>query len=415
MRLSMVLVSFVGFFVVAGPALAASQRDWNDCKADDPDRRIAGCARILQDRSETGSNRIDAHINRAIAYKAKGDLDRAIADYNEAIRLDPKYADAYYNRGIAYKAKGDIDRAIADYNEAIGLDSKDALAYNNRGIAYKAKGDIDRAIADYNEAIRLDPKYADAYNNRGIAHKASGDLDRAIDDFDEAIRLNPKNALVYNNRGITYKAKGDLDHAIDDYDEVIGLNPKDALAYSNRGYAYQAKGDEARAVADYGQAISLDPKNILAYKTRGIAYLYGGSLAKARADFKQAAELAPKDAYSTLWLDIGERRNSLPSPLAQASKQLDMTAWPAPVVRLFLGELTLAETLAAADDKDAAKKRGQVCDANLYGAELELLQSQQDEALHLYRLAAIDCPNDSIESIAANSALRALGATPYQQ
>jgi tetratricopeptide (TPR) repeat protein len=149
MPLAIVLASIVAFFVVVGPALAA-QRDGSDCTADDPDRRIADCTRILQDRAETTGNRVGAYINRAIAYKAKGDLDRAIADYTEAIRLDTKYAVAYYNRAIAYKAKGNLDRAIADYNQAIRLNPNDALAYDYRGYAYQAQGDLDRAIADYN-------------------------------------------------------------------------------------------------------------------------------------------------------------------------------------------------------------------------------------------------------------------------
>ena len=75
--------------------------------------------------------------------------------------------DAYYNRGVAYSDKGDTDRAIADFTEAIRLDPKYANAYVNRGVAYGDKGENDRAIADYTEAIRLDPKFAHAYCNRG--------------------------------------------------------------------------------------------------------------------------------------------------------------------------------------------------------------------------------------------------------
>ena len=74
------------------------------------------------------------------------------------LRLDPKLALAYDNRGNAYARKGDLDRALADYDEAIRLDPKLALAYYNRGNAYAKMGDPDRALADYNEAIRLDPK-----------------------------------------------------------------------------------------------------------------------------------------------------------------------------------------------------------------------------------------------------------------
>ena len=65
---------------------------------------------------------------------------------------------AYYNRGIAWQAKGQLDEAIADYSEAIRLNPKFVRAYYNRGIAWNAKGESDKAIADYNEAIRLNPK-----------------------------------------------------------------------------------------------------------------------------------------------------------------------------------------------------------------------------------------------------------------
>ena len=134
------------------------------------------------------------YINRGIAYGEKGDHDRAIADFNKAIELDPKYDEAYYNRGYAYSKKGDHGHALADYNKAIELDPKHAPAYINRGLVYFDKGDFDRAIADYNEAIELDPKYAKAYYNRGGAYGKKGDHDRAMADFNKAIELDPKHA-----------------------------------------------------------------------------------------------------------------------------------------------------------------------------------------------------------------------------
>ena len=63
----------------------------------------------------------------------KQNYDKAIADYNESIRLDPKYAIAYNNRGDAWYHKKEYDKAIADFNEAIRLDPKTAVAYSNRG------------------------------------------------------------------------------------------------------------------------------------------------------------------------------------------------------------------------------------------------------------------------------------------
>jgi tetratricopeptide (TPR) repeat protein len=64
--------------------------------------------------------------------------DRAIADYSEAIRLDPKYAAAYKSRAVAWFAKGDYSRAIADYDEALHVNENDVDAYYARGVAREA-------------------------------------------------------------------------------------------------------------------------------------------------------------------------------------------------------------------------------------------------------------------------------------
>ena len=87
---------------------------------------------------------------RALLDDQKG--DEAIVEFDEAARLDPKYAQAYTDRGLAYARKGDLDRALADYNEVLRLDPKLALAYAGRGNAYAKKGDLDRAFADCKQA-----------------------------------------------------------------------------------------------------------------------------------------------------------------------------------------------------------------------------------------------------------------------
>jgi tetratricopeptide (TPR) repeat protein len=124
-------------------------------------------------------------------HTTEGDFDRAIADYNEAITLDPKNAgNALNNRGLAYAKKDDLNRAIADFNEAIKLDPLDPLAFHNRGIAYAHKKDFKRAIAQFNAAIRLKPNYSLALYFRGLAKQQSGDKTGAAD-IARARQLDP--------------------------------------------------------------------------------------------------------------------------------------------------------------------------------------------------------------------------------
>ena len=150
---------------------------------------IAGSLSVVPSAGIAQTSAVD-YFNRGIVENANSDFEGAIADYNRAIELDPKYAAAYSNRGNAKQAKGDLDGAIADCNRAIELDPKDPLAHKYRGVAKKAKGDLEGAIADYNRAIELDPKYAAAYFHRGIAKQAKGDLKGAIDDINGAIERN---------------------------------------------------------------------------------------------------------------------------------------------------------------------------------------------------------------------------------
>ena len=128
---------------------------------------------------------------------------------------------AYNNRGAVYFYKGDTDRAIKEYDEAIRLGPKNPAAYNNRGSAYSEKSDYDRAIKDFDAAIRLDPKYVAAYYNRGNAHKGKGEYDRAIKDYSEAIRLDPKYTWAYSVRGDAWRGKNDFERAAKDYGKAI--------------------------------------------------------------------------------------------------------------------------------------------------------------------------------------------------
>jgi tetratricopeptide (TPR) repeat protein len=133
-------------------------------------------------------------------------------------------AQAYLQRGDSYADRHEYDRAIADYTQAIHLQPDYAEAYNNRGYAYYWQGQYPNAIADYDRAIALRPTYPYAYNNRGAAYMASGDPDRAIPDFDRALQQQPELIQAYTNRGNAYLRMGHLDQARADFRHV-GRDP----------------------------------------------------------------------------------------------------------------------------------------------------------------------------------------------
>ncbi len=97
----------------------------------------------------------------------------------------------YTNRGVEYEIKKDYDKAIADHDQAIKIDPKNPAPYNNRGNTYVAKQDYAHAVADFDMAIKLNPKYAEALFNRGMAKKNHGDTAGGEEDIAQAKLLQP--------------------------------------------------------------------------------------------------------------------------------------------------------------------------------------------------------------------------------
>ena len=87
----------------------------------------------------------------------KGNVDKAIDDFTEAIRLDSRYAMAYYNRGLAYEKKGEPDKAVADLDAVVRLRPKSLFYIEVRAAARIQHGDYEGGIADLRTAVRLDP------------------------------------------------------------------------------------------------------------------------------------------------------------------------------------------------------------------------------------------------------------------
>ena len=105
--------------------------------------------------TNTGENSVQDYYNRATMYAAKGDNDRAIADYSQVIRLNPEFTSAYYLRGNTYTAKRNYDQAIADYSQVIQRQPDNVEVYSKRAEAYAQKGEKEKAIADYQKVVEL--------------------------------------------------------------------------------------------------------------------------------------------------------------------------------------------------------------------------------------------------------------------
>jgi len=196
--------------VLAGAAVAivlasqpAAADDAETCRTASADAAIAACTRAIDGGKIRGKELAEPYLYRGTAYKGKDDFDRAIADFSEAIRLDPGGPFAYAQRGLVYNQKKDYDRAIADLTRFITLNPGRqylANAYIARAMAYAARvhvtnnpaeNRLDPEIADLTEAIALRPDYPVLFKARGSAYELEGQPDRAIADYRAVLRIDP--------------------------------------------------------------------------------------------------------------------------------------------------------------------------------------------------------------------------------
>jgi tetratricopeptide (TPR) repeat protein len=202
-----------------------------------------------------------SYLLKGIIFRELKEYKSGVAALNQAIlgAEQEKQKDflLYQVRGELFYSLKRHQEAIADYTQAITINPQSVYTHNNRGNAKSALGDKAGAIADYNQAITINPQYAKAYNNRGVTKADLGDKKGAIDDYTQAITINPQYAKAYNNRGVTKADLGDKKGAIDDYTQAITINPQYAQAYYNRGNAKSALGDKAGAIKDLETAKQL--------------------------------------------------------------------------------------------------------------------------------------------------------------
>ena len=316
-----------------------------------------------------------------------GNSDAKIVGCTELIqagRDTPGEMSAFYNnRGAAYVDKGDYDRAIQDFNESIGLDRNNAIVYYNDGFAYEKKGDYDRAIQVFNEAIHQNPNLERAYYGRGTAYSFKDDDNRAIKDLGEAIRLDPNDASAYSNRGTAFLKKNDYGSAIQDYTHAIRLDSNFTGAYLGRGNAYFGQPNLTAAIADYEHTISAAPSSPAAFSAAVILHVI-----MKRQGHDDAQQLA------------------------RAAAAADLSKWPGPVGKLYLGQMTAEEVLmTAASSGTDREKKWQVCEANYFTGEDALFHQQRATALARLKAARDGCPKGEMGYGAALAELKRLGAS----
>ena len=262
-----VIASFVAVGLIAvsvsQAAAQVSASDYQNCfdklvQTTKCDTQISSCSRIIADTGFPVEIRSNAFTQRGYAYyyclPPDAGVARALVDYNEAIRADPKNPRAYFNRAI--------------------------LTLFNR-VRLKQLDNADDVIADLTQVILIDPNFVEdavglgpesIYTTRAnLLLNVRRDWDGAIADYDEAIRLHPRNVIGYASRGSAYLSRQNYDKAIADFLSWSRLDPEGKYAdlafgswqgaligaYIARAKHHEGNGRHADAIADFRRALAI--------------------------------------------------------------------------------------------------------------------------------------------------------------
>ncbi len=233
-------------------------------------------------------------------------MDVALAEFREAVRLDPHYATAHYKLGVAYKQNGDLTQAAESLQEAVRLDPTAEKPVFELGEVYRLLDKLTQAIRAYALACELAPKDFDARFRLATCYHQTGDLEQAASAYREAIRLDDRNPQARSNLGAVLATQGKDYEAIKAYKEswerdeqpivlvnmatvylkqerweiahrtlsmAIDMDPNCSPAYERLGYCLWREQAYEMAAERYRKAIELDRKNAAAHAGLGVVLM----------------------------------------------------------------------------------------------------------------------------------------------
>jgi len=213
-------------------------------------------------------------------------------------------AQELYNEGIDRYYAGDLAGAIAAFEKALEIDPKFDYAWNNLGATLNDLGRYTEAIAALEKALEIDPKFHGAWNGLGNALNNLGRNTEAIAAFNKALEIDPKSHIVWNNLGATLNDLGRYTEAIAAYEKALEIDPKYVDAWNGLGNALGDLGRNTEAIAAFEKVLEIDPKYHYAWHGLGNALKDLGHYTEAIAAYEKALEITG-DQYWEAWANRG--------------------------------------------------------------------------------------------------------------
>jgi choline-sulfatase len=265
------------------------------------DASFARVIALLTEVIKEDNQVIDAWFMRGTKYLAHGDLEKAVEDFKQALKLKPDYDLAVSNLAQAYRRMGNDDAALAGFERYLTLDPTDPFVQYQMGEIWLDRGDLSRAEALFRRALEVDPSVAAAKNALGVIALQRGDPATADRLIREALAAKPTLRLAHFNLALLAEGRGDIRAAEREYIEELKLHPENYKSAFNLSRLYEQVGDREGQIDALKQSIVSNPRFAEGHLFLAKAYLDSESnLNEAVRLALKGLELAPKSEYAPL-------------------------------------------------------------------------------------------------------------------
>jgi serine/threonine protein kinase/Tfp pilus assembly protein PilF len=377
--------------------IAGFLRLLTDPKLKDSDRALKHALKAVEIDPRSPS----AHIVAAAIYEIHfRDLARAREHVDAALAVEPLFPDGFRFRGRIYWKSGDLNRALAEFDKALELEPT-PWTYKDRGEVHAALQQFDKAFADFAAAEKLDPNYGYTYRFRADAYMTLGRYEDAIRDYGKYLELAPRSWWLHKRRAEAFFRLGRFDESLGELKKALDVNPSDlsTLTWISPGEVAKCPNEEFKQglLKLAASAMEIADEPLAIRRARLPLYLALGELEQACSDF--AALLTPDnkqhyDHYMHALLclmlqDQAKYRQSCQTMLqrlADADNPLavNFTAWTCVLLPNAVDDYTAAIDLAA-KATEAQPENSQFL--NTYGAVLHRAGRHQEA---LDKLTALD-------------------------
>jgi tetratricopeptide (TPR) repeat protein len=236
------------------------------------------------------------HGRLAMALRANGKVDEAIAHYTQAVQLAPRDATIWFNLGNALRAKGEHDRACRSYQKAVQHDPQFVEAYHQLGNLLAEQEAPNAALAAYEQALAVDPQHEGTLIDRGNLLATLGRKQEAMASYRSALERNPHNVAALNNLGNEARERRRLAESLELLDRALEVDPNHPLTLNNRGITLAKLERFAEAEASFRRALELKPDHANALYNLADVYDELADFQRARKHYELAIAADPEHA-----------------------------------------------------------------------------------------------------------------------